>query len=91
MGRSEGCVLPLLTPSAGHGFTTEPPARARGSGIAFSPGRKWLCETEGCVVTVQEDQGVYHGKVRDMINDNQNRLLVNINDLRRRNEKRASR
>uniref|UniRef100_A0A8C9FGX3 DNA replication licensing factor MCM3 n=2 Tax=Pavo cristatus TaxID=9049 RepID=A0A8C9FGX3_PAVCR len=39
----------------------------------------------------EEDQGVYHGKVRDMISDNQYRLLVNINDLRRRNEKRASR
>lgn len=39
----------------------------------------------------QEDQGVYHGKVRDMISDNQYRLLVSINDLRRKNEKRASR
>ncbi|XP_078449831.1 DNA replication licensing factor MCM3 [Lampetra planeri] len=37
-----------------------------------------------------EDQGVYYGKVRDMINDNQCRLVVNINDLRRKNEKRAS-
>lgn len=39
----------------------------------------------------QEDQGVYHSKVRDMISDNQYRLLVSINDLRRKNEKRASR
>uniref|UniRef100_A0A8B9QUF2 DNA replication licensing factor MCM3 n=1 Tax=Anas platyrhynchos TaxID=8839 RepID=A0A8B9QUF2_ANAPL len=39
----------------------------------------------------EEDQGVYHGKVRDMISDNQYRLLVSINDLRRKNEKRASR
>ncbi|NXU79667.1 MCM3 factor, partial [Oreotrochilus melanogaster] len=38
-----------------------------------------------------EDQGIYHGKVRDMISDNQYRLLVSINDLRRKNEKRASR
>uniref|UniRef100_A0A8D2JEE2 DNA replication licensing factor MCM3 n=1 Tax=Varanus komodoensis TaxID=61221 RepID=A0A8D2JEE2_VARKO len=39
----------------------------------------------------QEDQGVYQTKVRDMISDNQYRLIVNINDLRRKNEKRASR
>ncbi|KFV69706.1 DNA replication licensing factor MCM3, partial [Dryobates pubescens] len=39
----------------------------------------------------QEDQGVYHSKVRDMISDNRYRLLVNINDLRRKNEKRANR
>ncbi|KFP05459.1 DNA replication licensing factor MCM3, partial [Calypte anna] len=38
-----------------------------------------------------EDQGIYLGKVRDMISDNQYRLLVSINDLRRKNEKRASR
>ncbi|XP_030303403.1 DNA replication licensing factor MCM3 [Calypte anna] len=39
----------------------------------------------------EEDQGIYLGKVRDMISDNQYRLLVSINDLRRKNEKRASR
>ncbi|XP_019392721.1 PREDICTED: DNA replication licensing factor MCM3 [Crocodylus porosus] len=39
----------------------------------------------------EEDQGVYQGKVRDMISDNQYRLIVSINDLRRKNEKRASR
>ncbi|KAJ6659649.1 hypothetical protein lerEdw1_018618 [Lerista edwardsae] len=39
----------------------------------------------------EEDQGVYQSKVRDMISDNQYRLIVNINDLRRKNEKRASR
>ncbi|NXL06813.1 MCM3 factor, partial [Mesembrinibis cayennensis] len=39
----------------------------------------------------EEDQGIYHSKVRDMISDNQYRLLVSINDLRRKNEKRASR
>ncbi|XP_067999040.1 DNA replication licensing factor MCM3 [Melanerpes formicivorus] len=38
-----------------------------------------------------EDQGVYHSKVRDMISDNRYRLLININDLRRKNEKRANR
>lgn len=36
-----------------------------------------------------EDQGIYHGKVRDMISRNECRLIVNINDLRRKNEKRA--
>ncbi|NXF09960.1 MCM3 factor, partial [Smithornis capensis] len=39
----------------------------------------------------EEDQGIYQSKVRDMISDNQYRLLVNINDLRRKNEKRANR
>ncbi|KAJ7389281.1 MCM DNA helicase complex subunit [Desmophyllum pertusum] len=36
-----------------------------------------------------EDQGIYHGKVRDMISKKECRLIVNINDLRRKNEKRA--
>ncbi|NXE65306.1 MCM3 factor, partial [Calcarius ornatus] len=39
----------------------------------------------------EEDQGIYQSKVRDMISENQYRLIVNINDLRRKNEKRASR
>ncbi|XP_067086616.1 MCM3 minichromosome maintenance deficient 3 (S. cerevisiae), like [Osmerus mordax] len=37
-----------------------------------------------------QDQGVYHEKVRSMVSDNKSRLIVNMNDLRRRNEKRAS-
>ncbi|XP_053323425.1 maternal DNA replication licensing factor mcm3 [Spea bombifrons] len=37
-----------------------------------------------------QDQGVYHGKVRDMISANEHRLIVNLNDLRRKNEKRAA-
>nr|XP_006643273.1 PREDICTED: maternal DNA replication licensing factor mcm3-like [Lepisosteus oculatus] len=37
-----------------------------------------------------QDQGVYHGKVRAMVSENRCRLIVNINDLRRRNEKRAN-
>ncbi|KAL2089405.1 hypothetical protein ACEWY4_014093 [Coilia grayii] len=36
-----------------------------------------------------QDQGVYQEKVRTMISEGQYRLLVNINDLRRKNEKRA--
>ncbi|KAM5164716.1 DNA replication licensing factor MCM3 [Mantella aurantiaca] len=37
----------------------------------------------------EEDQGIYQSKVREMISDNQCRLIVNINDLRRKNEKRS--
>ncbi|KAL1022690.1 hypothetical protein UPYG_G00031070 [Umbra pygmaea] len=36
-----------------------------------------------------QDQGVYHEKVRSMVSENRCRLVVNINDLRRRSEKRA--
>uniref|UniRef100_A0A8B9JP28 DNA replication licensing factor MCM3 n=1 Tax=Astyanax mexicanus TaxID=7994 RepID=A0A8B9JP28_ASTMX len=36
-----------------------------------------------------QDQGVYHEKVRNMVSEGQSRLIININDLRRRNEKRA--
>ncbi|XP_041466825.1 zygotic DNA replication licensing factor mcm3-like [Lytechinus variegatus] len=37
------------------------------------------------------DQGIYHEKVQSMISKNQCRLIVNINDLRRKYPKRASR
>lgn len=36
-----------------------------------------------------EDQGIYQQKVRDMITNNEIRLKININDLRRKNPKRA--
>nr|XP_057928171.1 DNA replication licensing factor MCM3 [Doryrhamphus excisus] len=36
------------------------------------------------------DQGIYQSKVRDMIGENKSRLVVNINDLRRKNETRAA-
>uniref|UniRef100_A0A8C9VWE5 DNA replication licensing factor MCM3 n=1 Tax=Scleropages formosus TaxID=113540 RepID=A0A8C9VWE5_SCLFO len=36
-----------------------------------------------------QDQGVYHEKVRRMVSECQCRLIININDLRKRNEKRA--
>ncbi|XP_062857382.1 MCM3 minichromosome maintenance deficient 3 (S. cerevisiae), like [Trichomycterus rosablanca] len=36
-----------------------------------------------------QDQGVYHEKVRNMVTEGQCRLIININDLRRKNEKRA--
>ncbi|XP_041038392.1 zygotic DNA replication licensing factor mcm3-like isoform X2 [Carcharodon carcharias] len=38
----------------------------------------------------EQDQGIYQNKVRDMISENLYRLIVNINDLRRKNEKRAT-
>ncbi|XP_035278171.1 DNA replication licensing factor MCM3 isoform X1 [Anguilla anguilla] len=38
-----------------------------------------------------QDQGIYQSKVRDMISENKFRLIVNINDLRRRNETRSIR
>ncbi|XP_039981724.1 DNA replication licensing factor MCM3 [Xiphias gladius] len=37
-----------------------------------------------------QDQGIYQSKVRDMISENKARLVVNVNDLRRRNEARAA-
>ncbi|XP_077443378.1 DNA replication licensing factor MCM3 [Stigmatopora argus] len=37
-----------------------------------------------------QDQGVYQSKIRDMISENKSRLIVNINDLRRRNDSRAA-
>ncbi|XP_056620611.1 MCM3 minichromosome maintenance deficient 3 (S. cerevisiae), like [Triplophysa dalaica] len=36
-----------------------------------------------------QDQGIYHEKVRSMISEGQCRLIININDLRRKSEKRA--
>ncbi|XP_066575707.1 DNA replication licensing factor MCM3-like isoform X3 [Amia ocellicauda] len=37
-----------------------------------------------------QDQGIYHSKVVAMVAENCCRLIVNMNDLRRRNEKRAT-
>ena len=39
---------------------------------------------------LQNDQGIYAQKVRDMIANNEVRLIVNINDLRRKNPTRAA-
>ncbi|KAG5849873.1 hypothetical protein ANANG_G00076310 [Anguilla anguilla] len=36
-----------------------------------------------------QDQGIYHEKVRGMVTEYGCRLIVNVNDLRRKNEKRA--
>jgi len=35
------------------------------------------------------DQGIYAELVRKMISKNQSRIIVNINDLRRKNEQRT--
>lgn len=43
------------------------------------------------MIAPQEDQGIYQNKVRELISDNQYRLIVSVNDLRRKNEKRANR
>lgn len=43
------------------------------------------------MIALQEDQGIYQNKVRELISDNQYRLIVSVNDLRRKNEKRANR
>lgn len=37
----------------------------------------------------QDDTGVYYDKVREMVRTQARRLIVNINDLRRKNPKRA--
>lgn len=37
-----------------------------------------------------DDQGIYHEKISDMIKKDECRIVVNINDLRRKNEKRAT-
>ncbi|XP_059158945.1 zygotic DNA replication licensing factor mcm3-like [Physella acuta] len=38
----------------------------------------------------QDDQGIYHQKVRDMVANNDVRIKININDLRRKNPKRCN-
>lgn len=38
----------------------------------------------------EEDQGIYHKKVKQMIENNRIRLTVNVNDLRRKNPQRAN-
>ena len=35
-------------------------------------------------LSLQSDQGIYHEKVREMIRRGEYRLLVNLNDLRRK-------
>ncbi|KAG8272754.1 MCM DNA helicase complex subunit [Homalodisca vitripennis] len=42
------------------------------------------------VLVAEEDQGLYNKKVKNMIEDKRKRLLVNVNDLRRKNQARAA-
>lgn len=37
----------------------------------------------------EEDQGIYSGHVKDMIAEKSKRLIVNVNDLKRKNPQRA--
>ncbi len=37
----------------------------------------------------EQDQGFYTGKVKEMITESKHRLVVNINDLRRKKPQRA--
>ena len=49
-----------------------------------------ILSTHSCLFFIhQEDQGLYQGRVRDMISDGVTRLIVNINDLRKKNSQRA--
>jgi len=41
------------------------------------------------IFVFQQDQSIYQQKVKDMIADGEIRLIVNINDLRKKNPKRA--
>uniref|UniRef100_A0A672Q1P8 DNA replication licensing factor MCM3 n=1 Tax=Sinocyclocheilus grahami TaxID=75366 RepID=A0A672Q1P8_SINGR len=50
----------------------------------------WLPEIAYPAFNLNQDQGIYQSKVRQMISENKSRLTVNLNDLRRRNEKRAA-
>lgn len=44
-----------------------------------------------CWFCLQEDQGIYATMVKNMVQENKYRLVVNINDLRRKNPVRAAR
>jgi hypothetical protein len=43
------------------------------------------------VSTLQESEGIYSQLVKDLVADKSKRLLININDLRRKNPVRAAR
>lgn len=49
-----------------------------------------LMDAKTSVRFPQQDQGIYQGKIQNMISENKARLIVNVNDLRRRNEARAA-
>lgn len=41
--------------------------------------------------SLQEDKGIYVDRVKTMIEDRKTRLIVDINDLRKKNPQRAAR
>ena len=50
-----------------------------------------LCKCKINVSTLQESEGIYSQLVKDLVTDKSKRLLININDLRRKNPVRAAR
>jgi len=50
-----------------------------------------LFKCEVNVSTLQENEGIYSQLVKDLVTDKSKRLLININDLRRKNPVRAAR
>lgn len=50
-----------------------------------------LFKSEITVSTLQENEGRYSQLVKDLVADKSKRLLININDLRRKNPVRAAR
>lgn len=52
---------------------------------------RWLFKCEINVSTLQENEGIYSQLVKDLVTDKSKRLLININDLRRKNPVRATR
>jgi len=50
----------------------------------------WPVILSVCFDMLQQDQAVYQQKVKDMIADGYIRLVININDLRKKNAKRSA-
>jgi len=50
-----------------------------------------LFKSDITVFTLQENEGIYSQLVKDLVTDKSKRLLININDLRRKNPVRAAR
>jgi len=50
-----------------------------------------LFKSEITVSSLQENEGIYTQLVKDLVADKSKRLLININDLRRKNTVRAAR
>lgn len=58
--------------------------------LMFSTGYRFqLVTVTFYLVKFQEDQGIYMEKVKQMIADKSQRLVVSVNDLRRKNPERA--